>query len=49
MNKGYYTVECNNCIFITYYKGRMFIEEDEKLANFLKKYPVKIIRCIREC
>lgn len=47
MKKGYYTVECNNCTFITFWNGFKWIEEDVMLADFLLKFPVKIKRCVR--
>jgi hypothetical protein len=45
---GYYTIECNNCIFISLWNGVYFKEEDKMLADFLKKYPVEIIKCFKE-
>jgi hypothetical protein len=48
MKHGYYTVECNNCIFITYWNGSQFIEDDKMLADFLRKYPVKVKSCFKE-
>lgn len=48
MKKGFYTVEVNNCIFITFWDGEKFIEDDKTLANFLKEYPVKVKRCFKE-
>ena len=48
MKKGFYTVEVNNFIFITLWDGEEFIEDDKTLADFIKKYPVKVKSCFKE-
>lgn len=48
MNKGYYTVECFNCIFITFWNGYRFVEDDATLSKLLNSYPVKVKKCFKE-
>ena len=48
MTRGYYTVECNNCIWITFWNGYRFIEDDKVLSDLLRKYPVKVKKCFKE-
>lgn len=48
MKKGYYSIECNNCLWLAFWNGFKWIEEDKMLFGFLKKHPIKVKYCFKE-